>query len=49
MADIAFFTKQQLIALRNKGLIDPENIDHYIARGGYEALARTSPAARAKR
>ncbi|HOX24239.1 MAG TPA: NAD(P)H-dependent oxidoreductase subunit E [Candidatus Krumholzibacteria bacterium] len=41
MRDIAFFSKQQLIALRNKGLIDPENIDHYIARGGYEALART--------
>jgi NADH:ubiquinone oxidoreductase subunit F (NADH-binding)/NADH:ubiquinone oxidoreductase subunit E/Pyruvate/2-oxoacid:ferredoxin oxidoreductase delta subunit len=40
MGDIAFFTKQQLIALRNKGLIDPENIDHYIARGGYEALSR---------
>ena len=39
MGDIAFFTKQQLIALRNKGLIDPENIDHYIARGGYAALA----------
>ena len=40
MDDIAFFTKQQLIALRNKGLIDPENIDHYIARGGYEALSQ---------
>jgi NADH-quinone oxidoreductase subunit F len=39
MNDIDFFTKQQLIALRNKGLIDPENIDHYIARGGYAALA----------
>ncbi|MBN1163600.1 MAG: NAD(P)H-dependent oxidoreductase subunit E [Candidatus Krumholzibacteriota bacterium] len=38
MQDIAFFSKQQLIALRNKGLIDPENIDHYIARGGYQAL-----------
>ncbi len=36
--DIAFFSKQQLIALRNKGLIDPENIDHYIGRGGYAAL-----------
>jgi len=36
--DISFFSKQQLIALRNKGLIDPENIDHYIARGGYIAL-----------
>lgn len=38
MTDIGFFSKQQLIALRNKGLIDPENIDHYIARGGYAAL-----------
>ena len=38
MDDIKFFTKQQLIALRNKGLIDPENIDHYIARDGYKAL-----------
>ncbi|MCK5078194.1 MAG: NAD(P)H-dependent oxidoreductase subunit E, partial [Calditrichia bacterium] len=36
--DIDFFSKQQLIALRNKGLIDPENIDHYIARDGYKAL-----------
>ena len=35
MEDIGFFSKQQLIALRNKGLIDPEQIDHYIARGGY--------------
>jgi NADH:ubiquinone oxidoreductase subunit F (NADH-binding)/NADH:ubiquinone oxidoreductase subunit E len=41
MNEIAFFTKQQLIALRNKGLIDPENIDHYIARGGYAALEQT--------
>ncbi len=40
MDDIQFFNKQELIALRNKGLIDPENIDHYIARGGYEALAK---------
>jgi NADH:ubiquinone oxidoreductase subunit F (NADH-binding)/NADH:ubiquinone oxidoreductase subunit E/NAD-dependent dihydropyrimidine dehydrogenase PreA subunit len=38
MDDITFFSKQQLIALRNKGLIDPENIDHYIARGGYTSL-----------
>ncbi len=38
MEEIPFFSKQQLIALRNKGLIDPENIDHYIARGGYTAL-----------
>ncbi|MBN1884750.1 MAG: NAD(P)H-dependent oxidoreductase subunit E [Candidatus Krumholzibacteriota bacterium] len=40
MDEIAFFSKQQLIALRNKGLIDPEKIEHYIARGGYEALKK---------
>jgi NADH:ubiquinone oxidoreductase subunit F (NADH-binding)/(2Fe-2S) ferredoxin/NAD-dependent dihydropyrimidine dehydrogenase PreA subunit len=40
MAEIKFFAKQQLIALRNKGLIDPENIDHYIARGGYLSLKK---------
>ncbi len=40
MNEIEFFTEQQLIALRNKGLIDPENIDHYIARDGYRALAK---------
>jgi NADH:ubiquinone oxidoreductase subunit F (NADH-binding) len=40
MGDIGFFGKQELVALRNKGLIDPENIDHYIARGGYEALGK---------
>ncbi|MCU0661085.1 MAG: SLBB domain-containing protein [Myxococcota bacterium] len=40
MEDIPFFTKQQLVALRNKGLIDPENIEHYIARGGYTALRK---------
>ena len=40
MDDIGFFSKQQLIALRNKGLIDPENIDHYIARDGYSALGK---------
>jgi NADH-quinone oxidoreductase subunit F len=31
---------QVRIALRNCGLIDPENIDHYIARGGYSGLAK---------
>ena len=40
MQDIKFFTKQHLIALRNKGLIDPENIDHYIAREGYQGLQK---------
>ena len=40
MAEIAFFSKQQLIALRNKGLIDPEDIDQYIARDGYQTLRK---------
>jgi len=38
--DIPFFNKQVLIALRNRGIIDPEQIDDYIARGGYKALAK---------
>lgn len=40
MSDLGFFSKQRLIALRNRGLIDPEEIDEYIARDGYRALAR---------
>ncbi len=40
MSDIGFFSKQRLIALRNRGLIDPEEIDEYIARDGYKALAK---------
>jgi NADP-reducing hydrogenase subunit HndC len=35
-----FYKKQIRIALRNCGVIDPENIDEYIARGGYEALGK---------
>jgi NADH:ubiquinone oxidoreductase subunit F (NADH-binding)/(2Fe-2S) ferredoxin len=38
MSDIPFFGKQMLIALRNRGMIDPENIEEYIARGGYRSL-----------
>lgn len=38
--DIPFFTKQKLVVLRNRGLIDPERIDDYIAADGYEALAK---------
>lgn len=38
--EIEFFKKQQLIALANRGIIDPENIDEYIARGGYSALVK---------
>jgi NADH-quinone oxidoreductase subunit F len=40
MMDIGFFSRQTLIALRNRGLIDPEVIDEYIARDGYKALAK---------
>jgi NADH:ubiquinone oxidoreductase subunit F (NADH-binding)/(2Fe-2S) ferredoxin/NAD-dependent dihydropyrimidine dehydrogenase PreA subunit len=40
LADIGFFSKQRLITLRNRGLIDPEKIDEYIARDGYSALAQ---------
>ena len=40
MSDIGFFGKQRLIALRNRGMIDPEQIDEYIARGGYTALVK---------
>jgi NADP-reducing hydrogenase subunit HndC len=40
MSDIPFFGKQRLIALSNRGLIDPENIDEYIALGGYQALSK---------
>ncbi len=41
MKDIGFFGKQRLIALANRGVIDPENIDEYIGRGGYKALAKS--------
>ena len=34
-----FYRKQVRVALRNCGLIDPENINEYIARDGYSALA----------
>jgi len=37
---MGFYRKQLRIALRNCGFIDPENIDEYIAREGYEALGR---------
>jgi NADH:ubiquinone oxidoreductase subunit F (NADH-binding)/(2Fe-2S) ferredoxin/NAD-dependent dihydropyrimidine dehydrogenase PreA subunit len=40
MKEIGFFQKQRLIALRNRGLLDPEKIDEYIGRDGYKALAK---------
>jgi (2Fe-2S) ferredoxin len=37
---MGFYKKQIRIALRNCGFIDPENIDEYIVRDGYEALGK---------
>ncbi len=36
----SFFNKQKKIVLENSGVIDPENIEEYIARGGYSALLK---------
>jgi len=36
--EIDFYQKQYRIVLRNCGVINPENIDEYIAREGYAAL-----------
>lgn len=38
--DLSFYKKQVRIVLRNNGFIDPCNIDHYIAAGGYAALEK---------
>lgn len=40
MLEVPFYKKQLRIALRNNGLIDPRNISHYIAVGGYAALEK---------
>jgi NADP-reducing hydrogenase subunit HndC len=37
---MGFYRKQLRIALRNCGFIDPENIDEYIGRDGYQALGK---------
>ncbi|NLM50180.1 MAG: NADH-quinone oxidoreductase subunit NuoF [Clostridiaceae bacterium] len=37
---VDFYKKQMRIALRNCGVIDPENIEEYIAMDGYTALAK---------
>ena len=36
----AFYKKQHRVALRNCGVINPENIDEYIATDGYQALGK---------
>jgi NADH-quinone oxidoreductase subunit F len=38
--DKTFIGKQQRIVLRNCGIINPENIDEYIATGGYESTKK---------
>ena len=38
--DVEFYRKQKRVALRNCGVIDPENIDEYIAFDGYKALCK---------
>ncbi len=40
LQDTQFYRKQKRIALRNCGVINPENIDEYIGRDGYEALGK---------
>jgi NADH-quinone oxidoreductase subunit F len=40
MQDIPFFALQELRVLRNRGLIDPERLEEYIARDGYAGMAK---------
>ena len=40
LSDTNFYKKQTRVALRNCGIINPEKIDEYIARDGYQALIK---------
>ncbi len=40
LSETAFYKSQMRIALRNCGVIDPENIEEYIGRDGYAALGK---------
>ena len=40
ISEIPFFKYQVLRVLRNKGIIDPDSIDDYIARDGYQGAAK---------
>ena len=40
LSSIPFYKKQRRIVLRNNGRIDPTNIRHYIALGGYAAIQK---------
>ncbi|NPV69126.1 MAG: NADH-quinone oxidoreductase subunit NuoF [Firmicutes bacterium] len=39
-SDVDYFRKQVRVVLRNCGLIDPDSIEEYIARGGYRGLGK---------
>ena len=40
LSETAFYKKQKRVALRNCGVINPEEIDEYIAMDGYQALGK---------
>ncbi len=40
LKDIPFYSKQKKIVLRNCGKIDPNSVEQYIARKGYEGFAK---------
>ena len=40
LSDTNFYKRQTRVALKNCGVIDPENIDEYIAYDGYQALIK---------
>lgn len=40
LSDTTFYKSQHRLALRNCGVINPENIDEYIAMDGYKALGK---------
>ena len=40
LPQIPFFRRQERIALHNCGIVDPENIEEYVALDGYQALAK---------
>jgi NADH:ubiquinone oxidoreductase subunit F (NADH-binding)/Pyruvate/2-oxoacid:ferredoxin oxidoreductase delta subunit len=41
MRDLPFFARQKRVILGNCGCYDPENIEEYIARGGYRTFVKT--------
>ena len=39
--DVPFYQRQMKVVLRHNGMVDPQEIDDYLALDGYEALAKT--------